>query len=40
MLIEDVNQNKIDGTFVVVVFSLVVKLVHCKSFLSFEENPV
>jgi len=37
MLIEDLNQNKIDGTFVVVVVVavavvVVVKGVHCTSF--------
>jgi hypothetical protein len=37
MLIEDLNHNKIDGKFIVVV---VVKYVRCTSFLRPEENPV
>jgi hypothetical protein len=37
---KDLNQNKIDGTFIVVVVVVVVKLVHCTIFLRLEENPV
>jgi hypothetical protein len=37
MLIENLNQNKFGGTFIVVV---VFKRVHCTIFLRLEENPV